>query len=374
MIVTAGKTNVSVYFYIVQDASNTSPGEPVTGLVFGDIETGGSASFARQGAARTDLTLITLASASAVHADGGFILVDDTNMPGVYRCDYPDAAFATGVDEVALSLVVESSKNAVAAPLKVQVLDVDLRGTLETDVTAILEDTGTTLEARLSDVESSLLIVASDTLAIEVDTSTTLDAVVDTIASDLILLSTKQDSDMVVVATAHTKTQSDIVIVDDFVDTEITALTSNLVIVASDTLAIEVDTSTTLEARLSDVESALVIIASDTLAIEVDTGTTLDNAISDIESALVIVASDTLAIESAVTGAFSELGVAAPTATPTMETAIMMLYMMARNKAVTQTSGTDAVEFYNDAGTKVFIKLLTDSSGDYTEAEMTTGA
>ncbi len=63
----------------------TSPGEPVTGLLFSDIETGGSASYARQGAARVDLTLITLASASAAHADGGFILVDDTNMPGLYR-------------------------------------------------------------------------------------------------------------------------------------------------------------------------------------------------------------------------------------------------------------------------------------------------
>ena len=123
MIVTAGSTNVSVYFYIVQDASGTSPGEPVTGLLFSDIETGGSASYARQGAARVDLTLITLASASAAHSDGGFILVDDTNMPGVYRCDYADATFATGVDQVFLSLVVASAKNAVAAPILVDITD-----------------------------------------------------------------------------------------------------------------------------------------------------------------------------------------------------------------------------------------------------------
>ena len=112
-----GSTDVSVYFYIVQDASATSPGEPVTGLLFSDIETGGSASYARQGAARVDLTLITLASASAAHADGGFILVDDTNMPGLYRCDYPDAAFASGVDQAMLQIVVASAKNAVASPI-----------------------------------------------------------------------------------------------------------------------------------------------------------------------------------------------------------------------------------------------------------------
>lgn len=123
MIVTAGKTNVSVYYYIVQDASGTSPGEPVTGLLFSDIETGGSASYARQGAVRVDLTLITLSGAAATHADGGFILVDDTNMPGLYRCDYPDAAFLTGVDQVFLQIVVASGKNAVAAPILVDIND-----------------------------------------------------------------------------------------------------------------------------------------------------------------------------------------------------------------------------------------------------------
>ncbi|KKK65246.1 hypothetical protein LCGC14_2976080, partial [marine sediment metagenome] len=137
MIVTAGKTNVSVYYYIVGDAGNASPGEPVTGLLFSDIETGGSASYARQGAARVDLTLITLASASAAHADGGFILVDDTNMPGVYRCDYADATFAAGVDEVSLSIVVASGKNAVAAPIKVQITDVDLRDSVRGGMTAL---------------------------------------------------------------------------------------------------------------------------------------------------------------------------------------------------------------------------------------------
>lgn len=121
MKIKAGATNVSVYYYIVQDASGTSPGEPVTGLLFSDIETGGSASYARQGAARVDLTLITLASASATHADGGFILVDDTNMPGLYRCDYPNAAFAASVDQVFLQIVVASANNAVAAPILVDI-------------------------------------------------------------------------------------------------------------------------------------------------------------------------------------------------------------------------------------------------------------
>ena len=137
MIVTAGSTNISVYFYIVQDASATSPGEPVTGLLFSDIETGGSASYVRQGALRTDLTLITLSGASATHADGGFILVDDTNMPGLYRCDYADATFATGVDQVMLQIVVASGKNAVASPIFVDITDVDLRDSVRGGMTSL---------------------------------------------------------------------------------------------------------------------------------------------------------------------------------------------------------------------------------------------
>lgn len=137
MIVTAGSTNVSVYYYIVQDASATSPGEPVTGLLFSDIETGGSASYVRQGAARTDLTLITLGAADSAHADGGFILVDDTNMPGLYRCDYPDAAFATGIDQVFLQIVVASANNAVAAPILVDITDVDLRDSVRMGLTSL---------------------------------------------------------------------------------------------------------------------------------------------------------------------------------------------------------------------------------------------
>lgn len=69
--------------------------------------------------------------------------------------------------------------------------------------------------------------------------------------------------------------------------------------------------------------------------------------------------------------AIAELGVAAPTATPTLRTGIMLMYMMTRNKLVTQTSGTDALEVYNDAGTKIASKLLTDDGSDYTEAKMT---
>lgn len=84
--------------------------------------------------------------------------------------------------------------------------------------------------------------------------------------------------------------------------------------------------------------------------------------------------SDVLAqVNAAIDTAISELGVAAPAVTPTLRTGMMLMYMSLRNKTVVQTSGVDALEIYNNAGTIIAKKLLTDDGSDLTEAEMTSG-
>jgi hypothetical protein len=93
-----GATNITVYFHLRDSSDGTSK----TGLLYNSA--GAVASYVRNGAARTAITLATLASASAAHADGGFILVDDTNAKGLYRLDIPDAAFATSVDGVVIHI------------------------------------------------------------------------------------------------------------------------------------------------------------------------------------------------------------------------------------------------------------------------------
>lgn len=123
MIIAPGKTSVSVYVYFVDDVDGTKTGEPTTGLLFSDIETGGSASYVRQGAFRADFTLKTLSSANAAYDEGGFILVDDSNMPGLYRVDIPDAALVSGVDQMVIHLVAATGKNTLMRPVIV-----DLRG------------------------------------------------------------------------------------------------------------------------------------------------------------------------------------------------------------------------------------------------------
>lgn len=136
MIITAGKINVTVDVYFVDDDGGTSPGEPTTGLLFSDIETGGSASYHRQGAARVDFTLITQ-TVAGVHADGGFIEIDAVNMPGLYRLDVPDAAFATGVDYVVIQLVAAGANNTMMRPLLIDLTDVDLRDSVRGGMTAL---------------------------------------------------------------------------------------------------------------------------------------------------------------------------------------------------------------------------------------------
>lgn len=132
MIVTAGATNRFVYFYIQEDAGATNPGEPVPALLFSSLD---AASYARAGGARVAITLKTLASASAAHDDGGFILVDDTNMAGTYRLDVPDAAFTTGVDQVIVQ--IDPGAARVCAPVLVDITDMDLRDAVRGGMTAL---------------------------------------------------------------------------------------------------------------------------------------------------------------------------------------------------------------------------------------------
>jgi len=75
-------------------------------------------------------------------------------------------------------------------------------------------------------------------------------------------------------------------------------------------------------------------------------------------------------VDGALDTAISELGVAVPTATPTMRTGLMLLYMALRNKLDVQTSATDALEIHNNAGTQITKKLITDDGSDYSEAKM----
>lgn len=156
-------TDVTVYLFI-QDSSKTT-GDGLTGLTF---ETASLvASYVRPLAARAALTLATQ-TVTGAHSDGGFVEVDATNMPGLYRLDLSDAVCATGVNSVVVML--KGATNMAPVVLEIQLTDFDLNtaaitaagvadavwdeatadhttgttfGALDVNVDAILADTGT---------------------------------------------------------------------------------------------------------------------------------------------------------------------------------------------------------------------------------------
>jgi len=156
-------------------------------------------------------------------------------------------------------------------------------------------------------VDAGLINAAIATFSIENRYVTT---VVNTIASDLLLIEAAIDSDQI---------QN-----DDFV---------------------------------SDIHSRLVVIET-----AIDSDQVINDATADTIASDLILYLDT---------AIPELGVAAPAATPTMRTGLMLLYMALRNKLDVQTSGVDALELHNDAGTQITSKAITDDTADYSEAKMT---
>jgi hypothetical protein len=90
-----GTTNVTRYVMVV-DSSDGSPETGATITLF-DLQ------YTRAGedpAAKADAT--ALGATNSAHADNKMYEVDGTSSPGLYRVDWPDAAFALGADSVIL--------------------------------------------------------------------------------------------------------------------------------------------------------------------------------------------------------------------------------------------------------------------------------
>lgn len=97
----AGSVNVSIPLILRSTVDNTE----LTGKIYTDI----TASYWRQGGIRTAITPASLAGSNSAWSAGGFKEVDSVNMPGTYRFDIPDAAFAAGAEWVVIQLVVSGA-------------------------------------------------------------------------------------------------------------------------------------------------------------------------------------------------------------------------------------------------------------------------
>ena len=309
MSATPGGTNYIAYFYITEDVGGTNPGEPKTGMLFSDLT---SASYMRQGGARVAITPITLASASATHADGGFVEVDATNMKGLYRLDLPDAAIAAGVDLVIAAILPAGAQNAVASPLEIELTGQQtgdsfarLGAPAGASVSADIADLPTVAEFNARTILSANYATAANLAIVDgivddilVDTGTTIPATIDD-------LPTVAEFNARTILAASYATAAALAIVDGIVDdilvdtgTSLPAgIAANLVeieinqsgIAANLAAIADVPTTAEFEARtvLSAVyatAAALAIVDGIVDDILVDTGTTIPAQITALEN------------------------------------------------------------------------------------------
>ena len=359
MIVTAGKANVTVDVYFVDDDGGTSPGEPTTGLLFSNIETGGSASYHRQGAARVDFTLVTVAVAGA-HTDGGFIEIDAANMPGLYRLDVPDAAFLTGVDYVTIQLVEAGGNNTLMRPLLIDLTDVDLRDSVRGGMTALpnaaaddvgglpISDAGgldlDTQLAETNEITAARMGALTDWLE-----AGRLDAILDIIAADVVNLdgqAMRGTDNALLAASAPT----------NFSDMSITVTTGLVDITQAAADKVWATASRTLTALGSSLalevwhvlESA--VVTASTMGLKVKTN--LDAVLSDVEA-------DTQDIQSRLPAAL--VGGAMDSDVSAMQAGVL-------TAAAVATDAIDADALAGDAATEIADAILARDIGSGTGA------
>lgn len=100
----AGATSIITYWNL-----------EVTGLTIADLD----ASYVRDGAAAVKNDLIAHGAVTDAWDDNEAIEVDSANCPGLYRVDFPDAAFAAGADRV--QLCVHDGASGTIAPQFIEV-------------------------------------------------------------------------------------------------------------------------------------------------------------------------------------------------------------------------------------------------------------
>lgn len=109
----------------------------------------------------------------------------------------------------------------------------------------------------------------------------------------------------------------------------------------------------------------LAAILADTNELQTDDVPGLIAALNNISTSDVLTQ-----VNAALDTAIAELSIGVPSATPTIRTGLMLLYMMSRNRVDVNTTGVDSLKVYNDAGAQIASKIITDDGTDYSEAKM----
>lgn len=140
----AGTTSKRLYVFI-QDSSQTD-GRGLTGLAF---NTGSLvASYVLPGAARVAITLATQ-TVTGAYSSGGFVEVDATNMPGVYRFDPPNAALAAS--NASVLIMLKGAANMAPCLMEVELTAIDNQAATNGGMSVL-----TTIQADTDDMQTRL--------------------------------------------------------------------------------------------------------------------------------------------------------------------------------------------------------------------------
>lgn len=182
-----GATSVRLYLFIQNSSVTTGAG--LTGLVFNSASL--TAYYVRPGGSATAITLATQ-TVTGAYSSGGFVEVDATNMPGVYRFDVPDAVLATGVDSAVVML--KGATNMAPVVLEIQLTGADLN-----DATSLgLSRLDATVSSRLASASYTAPLDAAGTrsavgLAVA-NLDTQLGAIDDFLDTEIAAIKAKTDS------------------------------------------------------------------------------------------------------------------------------------------------------------------------------------
>lgn len=331
MIVIPGSTNITGYFFIVGDASNASPGDPVTGLDETDITT---FAYTRERTVETTFAAAALASPSAAHTDGGFEEVDATNAPGLYRVDFPDAAVATGSPFARITVVVAGASNARAEPIEITL----------NDANAIWDAPGSSHLVAGSMGEKMAALAPIQTFVEASPTPTATVFAIDDIT-----------------ATDDTLIDAILVFIDGELIGQARRITGNVV---NGTNVLTFKKPWIFEgSEKGPASTDRCVVIQGSVAQEVadaiwDEEIIIGHVVVDSAGERLGKLPDFVWDE-----IFLELA-GVPAATPKARDALMWLYMKTRNKSVTDDSGSPTKhQVFNDAGTKIADSSVTDTGG-----------
>lgn len=335
-------TDVTLYVFVQDSASTTGGGK--TGIAYNAASL--VAYYVRPLGTATAITLATQTVGGA-HSDGGWVEVDATNMPGLYRFDLPDAVCATGVNSVAI--MVKGA--ADMAPL-----------TLEVELVAYDPQSATSLG--LSNLDTTVGSRA---------TQTSVDTVDDFLDTEIAAIKAKTDN-----LPASPADEATLTTIASYIDTEVAAIkakTDNLPAspaAVSDIPTVN-DIITGMDANSADLNTIISML------------TDIDNYI-DTEVAAIKAKTDNLPAAPAATGdipttaqinaemvdvlrtdANAELS-SLPGVSPTVTQMIQFIYQYFRNKFEATSSG--ATLYKDDSSTALGTATVTDDGTTFTRTRV----